>query len=74
MALKIISLGVACFIVIEQVENYSTFGASMFTLLMTILGEFDYEEIQEVDDILAPIYFVSFIFLVFFVLLVHFVV
>lgn len=42
----------------------------MFTLLRTILGDFDYQEIEEANRILAPIYFLSYIFLVFFVLLV----
>lgn len=42
----------------------------MFTLLRTILGDFDYPEIEKANRILAPIYFLSYIFLVFFVLLV----
>lgn len=42
----------------------------MFTLLRTILGDFDYSEIEKAHRVLAPIYFLLFIFLVFFVLLV----
>lgn len=42
----------------------------MFTLLRTILGDFNYLEIESANRILAPIYFLSYIFLVFFVLLV----
>lgn len=53
-----------------QVESYSTFGASMFTLLRTILGDFDYIEIKEANWLLAPVFFLSYIFFVFFVLLV----
>ncbi|CAG9826843.1 unnamed protein product [Diabrotica balteata] len=53
----------------HQVENFSTFSVSMFTLLRTILGDFNYPEIEEANRILAPIYFVTYIFLVFFVLL-----
>lgn len=41
----------------------------MFTLLRTILGDFDYGEIEAIDRILAPIFFLSFIVLVFFILL-----
>ncbi|KAL3275221.1 hypothetical protein HHI36_019990 [Cryptolaemus montrouzieri] len=52
-----------------QVSDFRTFGHSMFTLLRTILGDFDYEPIERAHRILAPIYFLSYIFLVFFVLL-----
>ncbi|KAJ8981840.1 hypothetical protein NQ317_001803 [Molorchus minor] len=52
-----------------KVENYSSFGTAMFSLLRTILGDFDYAEIEQANRILAPIYFLSYIFLVFFVLL-----
>lgn len=54
-----------------QVESFSTFGTSMFTLLRTILGDFDYMEIERANRILAPIFFLSYIFLVFFILLVQ---
>ncbi|XP_018574958.1 polycystic kidney disease 2-like 1 protein, partial [Anoplophora glabripennis] len=53
----------------SQVESFSSFGKAMFTLLRTILGDFDYPEIEKANRILAPIYFLSYIFLVFFVLL-----
>ncbi|XP_030753981.1 polycystin-2-like isoform X2 [Sitophilus oryzae] len=53
----------------SEVKSYSTFGFSMFTLLRTILGDFDFEEIHKANWIVAPIYFLSFIILVFFVLL-----
>ncbi|XP_045462540.1 polycystic kidney disease 2-like 2 protein [Harmonia axyridis] len=53
----------------SQVEDFRTFGHSMFTLLRTILGDFEYGLIEEAHRILAPIYFLSYIFLVFFVLL-----
>lgn len=42
----------------------------MFTLLRTILGDFDYMEIERANRILAPVFFLSYIFFVFFVLLV----
>ncbi|KAK9893003.1 hypothetical protein WA026_023214 [Henosepilachna vigintioctopunctata] len=53
----------------SQVKEFRTFGHSMFTLLRTILGDFDYEAIEDAHRVLAPIYFLSYIFLVFFVLL-----
>nr|CAH7754801.1 unnamed protein product [Callosobruchus chinensis] len=51
------------------VEDFSNIGSAMFTLLRTTLGDFQYEEIERADKVLAPIYFLSFIYLVFFVLL-----
>ncbi|CAH2002304.1 unnamed protein product [Acanthoscelides obtectus] len=53
----------------SEVENFSSFGLAMFTLLRTILGDFNYDELERADRVLAPIYFLSYIFLVFFVLL-----
>ncbi|GJQ68934.1 putative calcium ion binding protein [Trypoxylus dichotomus] len=53
----------------SQVAEFSAFGKAMFTLLRTILGDFDYSEIEKAHRILAPLYFLLFIFLVFFVLL-----
>lgn len=54
-----------------QVEEFSSFGKSTFTLLRTILGDFDYMKIDEVDRVIAPIFYMSFIFFVFFILLVR---
>jgi hypothetical protein len=53
----------------SQVEDFSSFGVAMFTLLRTILGDFDYQAIEKANRVLAPIYFLSYIFFVFFVLL-----
>lgn len=53
----------------SQVERFGAFGTSTFTLLRTILGDFDYMSIDEVDRTLAPIFFLTFIFFVFFILL-----
>ncbi|KAJ9594676.1 hypothetical protein L9F63_014010 [Diploptera punctata] len=52
-----------------QVEDFRTFGTSIFTLLRTILGDFDYAAIEEANRVLGPIFFISYIFFVFFVLL-----
>nr|CAI5864213.1 unnamed protein product [Callosobruchus analis] len=51
------------------VEDFSNIGLAMFTLLRATLGDFQYDEIEKADKVLAPIYFLSFIYLVFFVLL-----
>jgi polycystin 2 len=52
-----------------QVYDFSSFAQSIYTLFRTILGDFDYEAIQRAQRILGPIYFLSYIFFVFFVLL-----
>ncbi|XP_066150967.1 polycystin-2-like protein 1 isoform X2 [Euwallacea fornicatus] len=53
----------------NQVEDFRSFGRSMFTLLRTILGDFDYETIQKANSVVAPIYFLTYIMLVFFILI-----
>ncbi|XP_063697771.1 polycystin-2-like protein 1 [Culicoides brevitarsis] len=53
----------------NELEDFHTFLAAIFTLFRTILGEFDYLEIEQANHILGPIYFMSYIFFVFFVLL-----
>lgn len=49
-------------------DDFRTFTDSIFTLMRTILGDFDYLKIEKSNRILGPIYFISFIFFVFFVL------
>lgn len=43
---------------------------SSFTQFRIILGDFDYNAIDNANRILGPIYFVTYVFFVFFVLLV----
>ncbi|RWS23690.1 polycystin-2-like protein, partial [Leptotrombidium deliense] len=52
-----------------QVKDYSSFGNSVFTLLRLILGDFDFHELEAANRVLGPIYFLSYIFFVFFVLM-----
>ncbi|XP_073934629.1 polycystin-2-like protein 1 isoform X1 [Castor canadensis] len=52
-----------------QVENFSTFIKCIFTQFRIILGDFDYNAIDNANRILGPVYFVTYIFFVFFVLL-----
>ncbi|KAI4550887.1 hypothetical protein MJT46_018394 [Ovis ammon polii x Ovis aries] len=52
-----------------QVENFSTFAKCIFTQFRIILGDFDYNAIDNANRILGPVYFVTYVFFVFFVLL-----
>ncbi|XP_053440737.1 polycystic kidney disease 2-like 1 protein isoform X3 [Nycticebus coucang] len=52
-----------------QVENFSTFVKCIFTQFRIILGDFDYNAIDDANRILGPAYFVTYVFFVFFVLL-----
>lgn len=49
--------------------DFRTYGDSVLTLLRTVLGDFDYVAIERANRVLGPIFFVSYIFFVFFVLL-----
>ena len=55
---------------ILQVKAFSNFDDAVFTLLRTILGDFDFHAIESANRFLGPIYFLSYVFFVFFVLLV----
>ncbi|NWZ95201.1 PK2L1 protein, partial [Nesospiza acunhae] len=52
-----------------QVENFSTFVKCIFTQFRIILGDFDYNSIDSANRVLGPLYFVTYVFFVFFVLL-----
>merc|ERR1719284_1506633 len=52
-----------------QVEDFSSFSNAIFTLLRTILGDFNFNEIEQANRILGPIFFMTYVFFVFFVLL-----
>lgn len=47
------------------------FPSSSFTQFRIILGDFDYSSIDNANRVLGPIYFVTYVFFVFFVLLVR---
>ncbi|CAF1550524.1 unnamed protein product [Adineta ricciae] len=53
----------------SMVEDYKTFSASIFTLFRIILGDFDFDAILNVHRVLGPIFFLTYVFFVFFVLL-----
>lgn len=52
-----------------QIKGFSSFINAVFTLLRLILGDFDFEEMEAANRVLGPIYFLSYVFFVFFVLL-----
>ncbi|XP_067852001.1 polycystin-2-like protein 1 [Heptranchias perlo] len=52
-----------------QVDSFHTFGSCIFAQFRIILGDFDFAELEEANQILGPIYFITFVFCLFFVLL-----
>uniref|UniRef100_H3D0E5 Polycystin-2 n=1 Tax=Tetraodon nigroviridis TaxID=99883 RepID=H3D0E5_TETNG len=52
-----------------QVGDFSTFQASIFTQFRIILGDFEFSEIEEASPVLGPVYFTTFVFFVFFILM-----
>uniref|UniRef100_A0A8B9H4X7 Polycystin 2 like 1, transient receptor potential cation channel n=1 Tax=Astyanax mexicanus TaxID=7994 RepID=A0A8B9H4X7_ASTMX len=52
-----------------EVESFSTFHKCIFTQFRIILGDFDYDGIERANRVLGPIYFFTYVFFVFFVLL-----
>ncbi|NXG92315.1 PK2L2 protein, partial [Stercorarius parasiticus] len=53
----------------SQVEEFSSFQNCIFTQFRIVLGDFNFEAIEAANRILGPVYFITFVFLVFFVLL-----
>uniref|UniRef100_A0A8C4WXI3 Polycystic kidney disease 2-like 1 n=1 Tax=Eptatretus burgeri TaxID=7764 RepID=A0A8C4WXI3_EPTBU len=52
-----------------QVKDFSTFGNCIFTQFRIILGDFEFGAIERANRIMGPIYFSTYVFFVFFVLL-----
>ncbi|XP_045137075.1 polycystin-2-like isoform X3 [Portunus trituberculatus] len=52
-----------------QVRDFRKFIDAVFTLLRTILGDFNFHEIEEANRVLGPIFFICYVFFVYFVLL-----
>ncbi|KFV50508.1 Polycystic kidney disease 2-like 2 protein, partial [Tyto alba] len=53
----------------SQVEEFSNFQNCIFTQFRIVLGDFNFETIEDANRILGPIYFITFVFFVFLVLL-----
>ncbi|XP_026916345.1 polycystin-2 [Acinonyx jubatus] len=52
-----------------QVDDFSTFQECIFTQFRIILGDINFAEIEEANRVLGPIYFTTFVFFMFFILL-----
>ncbi|XP_038060410.1 polycystic kidney disease 2-like 1 protein isoform X3 [Patiria miniata] len=52
-----------------QIKDFSSVGDCIFTLLRIVLGDFNFHELQEANRVLGPIFFMTYVFVVFFVLL-----
>ncbi|XP_076327573.1 polycystin-2-like protein 1 [Tachypleus tridentatus] len=52
-----------------QINDFRNFLKSIFTLLRIILGDFNFDEIEAANRVLGPIFFLSYVFFVFFVLM-----
>lgn len=53
----------------NYVESYSTITFSIFTLLRIMMGEFHYQEVTTIHSVIGPVYIVSFVMFVVFLLL-----
>ncbi|XP_062852318.1 polycystin-2 [Trichomycterus rosablanca] len=52
-----------------QLNDFSTFQACIFTQFRIILGDFDFSELEQANRVLGPIYFTTFVFFMFMILL-----
>ncbi|VDM41545.1 unnamed protein product [Toxocara canis] len=52
-----------------QMAEYSSLQNAVFALLRTILGDFDFNALESADRVLGPIFFLTYVFFVFFILL-----
>ncbi|XP_032488120.1 polycystin-2 isoform X1 [Phocoena sinus] len=52
-----------------QVDDFSTFQECIFTQFRIILGDVNFAEMEEANRVLGPIYFTTFVFFMFFILL-----
>ena len=52
----------------NYIYKFSTISESFYTLFRTILGDFDFHELERAHWFLGPAYFISYVMVVFFVL------
>ncbi|KAG8250081.1 polycystic kidney disease 2-like 1 protein isoform X1 [Homalodisca vitripennis] len=52
----------------SQVQDFRSFVTSVFALLRTAVGDFDYHKIENVNHFLGPVYFFAYIFFIYFIL------
>ena len=53
--------------------HFSTLGRTMVTLFLVTLGDFDYIELMDITQDFTPVYFFSFVIIVFFIMLNMFI-
>lgn len=53
----------------KTLEGFSTYGLSAMHVIQMFFGTFDYKEMASTDKILAPIFFIFYMFLVLFIFL-----
>ncbi|XP_071808292.1 polycystin-2-like protein 1 isoform X3 [Asterias amurensis] len=52
-----------------QIKDFSTVENCIYTLFRIVLGDFNFHELEEAERALGPIFFMTYVFVVFFVLL-----
>ncbi|XP_067106764.1 polycystin-2 isoform X1 [Osmerus mordax] len=52
-----------------QVDDFSTFQGCIFTQFRIILGDLEFSEIEAASPVLGPVYFTTFVFFIFFILM-----
>ncbi|ESO05743.1 hypothetical protein HELRODRAFT_171411 [Helobdella robusta] len=52
-----------------EVSDFNAYETAIFTLFRIILGDFNFQALQQANSILGPTYFILYVFFVFFVLL-----
>ncbi|NXI43728.1 PK2L2 protein, partial [Galbula dea] len=53
----------------SQVEEFSTFHNCIFTQFQILLGDFNFETTEAANKVLGPLYFITFVFFEFFILM-----
>ena len=56
----------------SQIQDFSTITDAIFTLLRTILGDFNFRAMAQAEPILGPAFFTCYVLCIFFVLLVRY--
>ncbi|XP_071479306.1 polycystin-2-like [Diadema antillarum] len=52
-----------------QIKDFSDIGSCIYTLLRIVLGDFNFHELEAAHRVMGPLFFLTYVFVVFFVLL-----
>nr|XP_054773085.1 polycystic kidney disease 2-like 1 protein isoform X1 [Lytechinus pictus] len=52
-----------------QIKDFSSIGSCIYTLFRIVLGDFNFHELEAANRFMGPIFFLTYVFVVFFVLL-----